>query len=118
MAAPDRRADPADLGRRRSPVPAGARLGVSGAHSGIESRDRARMRSHAPRGEAVRVRQPARTLHQESLGAFSSEVGTGSREENATTKEGRVMKFFNFHLMPYRHVDLDAIERNGSAWVT
>jgi hypothetical protein len=28
------------------------------------------------------------------------------------------MKFFNFHLMPYRHVDLDAIERNGSAWVT
>jgi hypothetical protein len=20
------------------------------------------------------------------------------------------MKFFNFHLMPYRHVDLDAIE--------
>jgi alkanesulfonate monooxygenase SsuD/methylene tetrahydromethanopterin reductase-like flavin-dependent oxidoreductase (luciferase family) len=28
------------------------------------------------------------------------------------------MQFFNFHLMPYRHVDLDAIERNGSAWVT
>src|SRR6201993_5156493 len=28
------------------------------------------------------------------------------------------MKFFNFHLMPSRHVDLDAIERNGSAWVT
>jgi alkanesulfonate monooxygenase SsuD/methylene tetrahydromethanopterin reductase-like flavin-dependent oxidoreductase (luciferase family) len=28
------------------------------------------------------------------------------------------MKFFNFHLMPYRHVDLDAVERNGSAWVT
>ena len=28
------------------------------------------------------------------------------------------MKFFNFHLMPYRHVDLDAIDRNGSAWVT
>ncbi len=28
------------------------------------------------------------------------------------------MKFFNFHLMPYRHVNLDAIERNGSAWVT
>jgi alkanesulfonate monooxygenase SsuD/methylene tetrahydromethanopterin reductase-like flavin-dependent oxidoreductase (luciferase family) len=28
------------------------------------------------------------------------------------------MKMFNFHLMPYRHVDLDAIERNGSAWVT
>jgi alkanesulfonate monooxygenase SsuD/methylene tetrahydromethanopterin reductase-like flavin-dependent oxidoreductase (luciferase family) len=28
------------------------------------------------------------------------------------------MKFFNFHLMPYRHVDLAAIERNRSAWVT
>ena len=28
------------------------------------------------------------------------------------------MKFFNFHLMPYRHADLDAIETNGSAWVT
>jgi len=28
------------------------------------------------------------------------------------------MKFFNFHLMPYQHVDLDAIARNGSAWVT
>ncbi len=28
------------------------------------------------------------------------------------------MRFFNFHLMPYAEVDLDAIERNGSAWVT
>ncbi|MGZ3409147.1 MAG: LLM class flavin-dependent oxidoreductase [Xanthobacteraceae bacterium] len=28
------------------------------------------------------------------------------------------MKIFNFHLMPYRHADLDAIDRNGSAWVT
>jgi alkanesulfonate monooxygenase SsuD/methylene tetrahydromethanopterin reductase-like flavin-dependent oxidoreductase (luciferase family) len=28
------------------------------------------------------------------------------------------MKIFNFHLMPYRHADLDAIGRNGSAWVT
>ena len=28
------------------------------------------------------------------------------------------MKIFNFHLMPYRHADLDAIEKNGSAWVT
>ena len=33
-------------------------------------------------------------------------------------EEGRRMKFFNFHLMPYRHADLDAIEKNGSAWVT
>src|SRR5262245_3624385 len=30
----------------------------------------------------------------------------------------RPMKLFNFHLMPYRRVDLDAIRRNGSAWVT
>ena len=28
------------------------------------------------------------------------------------------MKFFNFHLMPYAHADLDAIAKNGSAWVT
>ncbi len=28
------------------------------------------------------------------------------------------MKFFNFHLMPYAAADLDAIEKNGSAWVT
>ena len=28
------------------------------------------------------------------------------------------MKFFNFHLMPYRHADLDAIEKHGTAWVT
>ena len=28
------------------------------------------------------------------------------------------MKFFNFHLMPYGYVDLDAIAKNGSAWVT
>jgi alkanesulfonate monooxygenase SsuD/methylene tetrahydromethanopterin reductase-like flavin-dependent oxidoreductase (luciferase family) len=28
------------------------------------------------------------------------------------------MKIFNFHLMPYVHADLDAIERNGTAWIT
>jgi alkanesulfonate monooxygenase SsuD/methylene tetrahydromethanopterin reductase-like flavin-dependent oxidoreductase (luciferase family) len=28
------------------------------------------------------------------------------------------MKFFNFHLMPYAVADLDAIEKNGSSWVT
>ncbi len=28
------------------------------------------------------------------------------------------MKIFNFHLMPYAAVDLAAIERHGSAWVT
>ena len=28
------------------------------------------------------------------------------------------MKMFNFHLMPYLHVDLDAVGRHGTAWVT
>ncbi len=28
------------------------------------------------------------------------------------------MKIFNFHLMPYQHADVDAIRRNGSAWIT
>ncbi len=28
------------------------------------------------------------------------------------------MKFFNFHLMPYGAIDLDAIEANNGAWVT
>jgi alkanesulfonate monooxygenase SsuD/methylene tetrahydromethanopterin reductase-like flavin-dependent oxidoreductase (luciferase family) len=28
------------------------------------------------------------------------------------------MKFFNFHLMPYAHADIEAIKKNGSAWLT
>lgn len=28
------------------------------------------------------------------------------------------MKIFNFHLMPYQHADVRAIQRNGSAWIT
>lgn len=28
------------------------------------------------------------------------------------------MKIFNFHLMPYAHADLDAIKKNGTAWLT
>ena len=28
------------------------------------------------------------------------------------------MKIFNFHLMPYRHADLDSIGKHGTAWVT
>src|ERR1700739_218189 len=28
------------------------------------------------------------------------------------------MKIFNFHLMPYADADLEAIHKNGSAWVT
>lgn len=28
------------------------------------------------------------------------------------------MKIFNFHLMPYAHVDIDAIRRHGTSWIT
>jgi alkanesulfonate monooxygenase SsuD/methylene tetrahydromethanopterin reductase-like flavin-dependent oxidoreductase (luciferase family) len=28
------------------------------------------------------------------------------------------MKFFNFHLMPYANVDIEAVQRHGTAWVT
>jgi len=28
------------------------------------------------------------------------------------------MKFFNFHLMPYAHADIEAIKKAGSAWIT
>jgi alkanesulfonate monooxygenase SsuD/methylene tetrahydromethanopterin reductase-like flavin-dependent oxidoreductase (luciferase family) len=28
------------------------------------------------------------------------------------------MKFFNFHLMPYAHADIEAIKKSGSAWIT
>ena len=28
------------------------------------------------------------------------------------------MQVFHFHLMPYRHMDLDVIRREGTAWVT
>ena len=28
------------------------------------------------------------------------------------------MKIFHFHLMPYAHMDLDAIRKAGTAWVT
>ena len=66
--------------------------------SGIESGHHSRMRTRAACGEAGDFRRRAATLHRRH--------------------EGRGMKFFNFHLMPYRHADLDAIERNGSAWVT
>lgn len=44
-------------------------------------------------------------------------VGPSSKNQSEI-KRDREMKIFNFHLMPYRHVDLDAVGRNGSAWVT
>src|SRR5215475_12743277 len=56
------------------------------------------MRARAAPGKARRLRCRAFRVHRRH--------------------EGRSMKFFNFHLMPYRHVDLDAIERHGTAWVT
>src|SRR5262245_49318769 len=98
MAAPDRRADPADLGRQRPPLPEGLCLCLAAIDSGRESRDRSRMRTPAACGKGGGVRLRAGKFHP--------------------WHEGRGMKFFNFHLMPYRHADLDAIERNGSAWVT
>src|SRR5712691_2920015 len=41
-----------------------------------------------------------------------------SSVQKESQHEDRSMKIFNFHLMPYRHADLEAIGRNGSAWVT
>ena len=56
------------------------------------------MRSSTARREGRAIRLGTRSLHPRT--------------------EGRSMKMFNFHLMPYRHADLGAIDRNGSAWVT
>src|SRR5262249_26993250 len=91
MAAPHRRADAARLGRERPPHAARACARLSAAHSGREARARSGVRAPAP------CRAPARLRRR---------------------RESRRMKFFNFHLMPYRHADLEGIERNGSAWVT
>src|SRR5881275_1297231 len=56
------------------------------------------MRASAARREGGRRCRRARSLHRRD--------------------EDRSMKFFNFHLMPYRHADLAAIEQHGTAWVT
>src|SRR5262249_365410 len=98
MAAPDRRADPAALGRRGSSVPESLCVRIPAADPGREGRYHPRVRARAARGEAGGVCFRADGIHR--------------------GREDRGMKFFNFHLMPYRHADLDAIEKNGSAWVT
>src|SRR5690242_7201816 len=98
MAAPGRRSDPARLGCRRPAVPEGLRVRLAAIDSRIASRDRSGLRTRAACREAVGLRLRAPKLHQRH--------------------EGCSMKVFNFHLMPYRHADLDAIEKNGSAWVT
>src|SRR5215831_12218899 len=98
VAASDQNADVADLGGSRSGLSEGLRVCVSGADPGREGRHRRGLRAPAARGEGRRLRRRTRSLHRRH--------------------EDRSMKFFNFHLMPYRHADLDAIAKNGSAWVT
>src|SRR5690349_11577521 len=98
MAAPGRRAHTARLGRRGPALPEGLRLRVPEAHSGLQGGAGARMWARAAHGAAQGIRRGSERVHRRH--------------------EGRSMKFFNFLLMPYRHVDLDAIERHGSAWVT
>src|SRR5262245_54027411 len=98
MAAPDRRADIASPGCQRPAVPQGLCVRLAAIDSGIGSRDRSGVWTRAACREAIGLRLRAPKLHQRH--------------------EGCSMKVFNFHLMPYRHADLDAIEKNGSAWVT
>src|SRR5436309_13240351 len=98
MAAPDQGTDTARVGRRRPVVSAGLRRRLSEADPRREDRSLSQVRAPAARGERRRLCRRARILHRRH--------------------EGRSMKIFNFHLMPYRHADLDAIEKNGSAWVT
>src|SRR5262249_16289063 len=98
MAAPHRRADAARLGRERPPHAARACARLSAAHSGREARARSPVPPPAPCPPAAPLRR--------------------RRERLPRRHESRRMKFFNFHLMPYRHADLEGIERNGSAWVT
>src|SRR4051812_49901612 len=98
MAAPHRRAHAPDLGRARPAVPQGVRLCVSAADPGVESGHHSGLRAPAAGGEGGCLHRRTRIVYRRN--------------------EDRSMKIFNFHLMPYRHADLDAIEKNGSAWVT
>src|SRR6516164_2587492 len=90
--------DAIDLGGSRPGHSEGLCIRVSGADPGGEGRHHRGLRASAARGEGRRLRRRTRSLHRRH--------------------EDRSMKFFNFHLMPYRHADLDAIAKNGSAWVT
>src|SRR5262252_6221890 len=98
VAASNQGADAADLGGSRPGFSAGLCVCVSTADPGREGCYHRRLRAPAAGGERGRLRRRTRSLHRRH--------------------EDRSMKFFNFHLMPYRHADLDAIAKNGSAWVT
>src|SRR6476660_4534400 len=97
MAAPDRHTDTPDLGRARPVVSEGLCLRLSADDPGVESGHHSGLWAPATGGEGGCVHRRTRIVHRGD--------------------EDRSMKIFNFHLMPYRHADLDAIERNGSAWV-
>src|SRR5262249_385552 len=73
-------------------------LRLPAADSGIDGGGAAGMRAPAARGEGRRVCRRTRRIHRHH--------------------EGRSMKIFNFHLMPYRHTDLDAIAKPGPPGVT
>src|SRR5262249_33899886 len=92
------RADAHRLGRQRPALSEGIRVRLSPPYSGIERHRDPGLRAHPPGRAAAGVRRRARRLPRET--------------------EGRGMKIFNFHLMPYRHVDLDAIAKHGTSWVT
>src|SRR5262249_60948224 len=98
MAASDQSTDAARLGRTRSRLSKGLCVCLSTTHSRREGRRHTRMRAPAACGEGGHLCLRARSVHRRN--------------------EDRSMKFFNFHLMPYRHADLDAIANNGSAWIT
>src|SRR5262249_22890383 len=98
VAASDQSANAADLGRSRPAVSEGLCVCISTADPGGEAGQHRGLRAPAACGEGGSLRRRTRNLHR--------------RHEDCS------MKFFNFHLMPYRHADLDAIAKNGSAWVT
>src|SRR3954452_11770866 len=98
MAAPHRRAHAPDLGRARPVVSQGLCLRLSAADPGVESGHHSGLRAPAAGGKGGCLHRRTRIVHR--------------GDEDCS------MKMFNFHLMPYRHADLDAIEKNGSAWVT
>src|SRR5262245_15880708 len=98
MAASHQGADAADLGRGGPVVSQAVCFRVPAADPGLDGGDPSGMRTPAARGEGRRICRRARRLHRQY--------------------EGRSMKIFNFHLMPYRHTDLDAIAKHGTAWVT
>src|SRR4051812_19787181 len=98
MAAPHRRAHAPDLGRARPVVSQGLCLRLSAADPGVESGHYSGLRAPAAGGKSGCLRRRTRIVHRRN--------------------EDRSMKMFNFHLMPYRHADLDANDKNGSPWAT